>query len=105
MSDLKTGTSFGFLSPNYTRQSTDFFVKPQNGLVALVFEKRCFSGIFRDKIGPLSSNHFFSKSEANYERKSSSLNTFFEKNRPITKLSLVHASTIPSRSGPVSLIS
>ena len=34
----------------------DFFVKPQNGLVALVFENRCFLGGVRNKIGPLSSN-------------------------------------------------
>ena len=57
----------------------DFFVKPKNGLVTLVFEKGCFPGCFRDKIGPLSSNRFFSKSEANCERKSSWLNIFLEK--------------------------
>ena len=66
--------------PNYTGQSTwFFFVKLQNRLVALVFEKR---------------NRFFRKSEAYYERKSCPLNTFFEKNQPVTKLSLVRTSTI-----------
>ena len=37
----------------------DFVVRPGNGLVTLVFEKRCFPVLFRDKIGPLSSNRFF----------------------------------------------
>ena len=36
-----------------------FFVKPQNTLVWLVIAKRCFPGIFRHKIGPLSSNRCF----------------------------------------------
>ena len=51
---------FGFPGPNYTGQSTYliFFAKPQNGLVGLLFEKRCFRGGFRDKIGLLSSNRF-----------------------------------------------
>ena len=46
----------------------DFFVKPQNKYVTLVFEKRCFPGFFRNKIDPLSSNRVFSKSKAYYER-------------------------------------
>ena len=43
-------------SPDQTTRGKvlNFFVKPQNGLVTLVFEKRCFPGVFRDKSGPLS---------------------------------------------------
>ena len=49
----------------------DFFVRCENELVTLVFGKRVFSqGFFKDKIGPLSSNQFFSQSEAYYECKS-----------------------------------
>ena len=48
-SDFKSETGFGFSGPNYRLQSTyilDVFVKPQNGLVTLVFAKRCFPGGF-----------------------------------------------------------
>jgi len=48
------------------------------------------------EIGDLSSNHFFSKLEAYYERESSSLNTFKKKNQLISKLSLVRVSPILS---------
>ena len=61
----------------------DFFVKPQNSLVWLVTAsgRWCFPGGFRHKTGPLSSNGFFSKSEAYYDRNFSSLNKTFEKKR------------------------
>ena len=76
-----------------------FYVEPQNGLVALVVEKMCFPGGFRDKIDPLSLNRFFSESEVYYKRNSSSLNTTYEKIEKLTfrtKLLLVRTRMILS---------
>ena len=80
----------------------DFFVKLKNGLVGPVF---AFLFLFLGSVsylasilrsGDLSSERCFSESDAQYERKSSTLNVFFEENRACTKLLLVHASTILS---------
>ena len=56
------------------------FRQANNNLVENIqfSRKGVFQG-FRDKIGPLSSNRCLSKSDAQYERKSSALNTFIEK--------------------------
>ena len=53
--DFKSKTSFGFLSPNYTGQSTSFFVKLQNGLFTflLAFLSSGFSG-FQGVLGAVS---------------------------------------------------
>jgi len=56
-----------------------FFVKHQNGLVMLVFAKRCFPGFCMHKIGPLSSNHFFSELQVYYKRKFSTQLRIFKK--------------------------
>ena len=65
-SNFKSETSFGFPSPNHTGKVLEFFIKPQNGLITLVSTKGVFQGIFRDKIGPLSSNRSFSELEVYY---------------------------------------
>ena len=57
-SNFKSETSFVFPSPNYTGQST-CFVKPQNGLVTLVFEKRCFPGGFQGQKRPFEPKSIF----------------------------------------------
>ena len=84
-SDFKYETSFGFPSSNYIREVLNYFVKPQNGLVTLVFEKRCFPGDFQAQNRPFELKSFFSKSEAYYARKFSSLTTFLKKNWARTK--------------------
>ena len=97
MSHFKFEVSFGFLSPNYMGLGTWFFVKPQNGLVWLVAALVVFSRFFRHKIGPLSSNHFFSKLEAFYDSNYSLFFRSFEKSKKTmirTKLLLVRASPI-----------
>ena len=74
-----------------------FFVKPKNGLVWSLFAFLFFvsvSYLANFEIGDLSSNRYFSESDAQYERKSSTLSTFFEENWAGAKLSLVGASTI-----------
>ena len=57
----------------------DFFAKPQNGLDTLVFEKMYFPGVFQGQNRPFEIKSFFSKLEAYWERKSSSLSTFSKK--------------------------
>ena len=76
----------------------DFFVKPQNGLVALVFEKRCFPGDFQGQNRSFELKSIVSKLEAYYERKSSTMSPFFEDNRDRTELSLMCASMTSSSS-------
>ena len=74
----------------------DFFVKSENELVMQVFEKTVFSVFLATKLALWVQIIFLVSPYS--EHKSCSLNTFFERNRPTTKLSLVHASTISSRS-------
>ena len=79
------GLPISLTSPAQTTRGKvlDFFVKSQNGLVTLVFEKSCFPGGFRDKISPLGSNHFLVSRKYTMSVIFSSLNTLFEKKQRI----------------------
>ena len=88
-----------WIPPLKLHKSKYLFFKPQNGLVALVFAKRCFQVFFGHKIGLLSSNRFFSGLKVYYERKSSTRLRIFEKFKKTifrTKLLLGRASMILS---------
>ena len=76
----------------------EFFVKPENKLVTLVFGVNMFSRGFLETKSALWAQIGFlvSRKHMYYECKSSSLNTLFEENRASTKLWLVRAGTILS---------
>ena len=107
-SDFKSKTIFGFLNPNYTGQSTCFFVKPKNGLVWPVFMfrlKKVLSRGFFVRALIIELNNWdrlhiriSSRTRITSVNLVHTLNNFFEEIAARAKLSLVHESTISSSS-------